>query len=202
MRKSTKYVLASGSPRRRELLKNIVEEYEVIVSDVKENTDRVNPDEIVMDLSAIKAEAVFNDCIKKKLFDSYDQGVVIGADTIVAYNGEILGKPEDEEDARNMLGLLSDRTHQVYTGVTLFVYRDGETKNYSFCESTDVTFTALDKFEINDYVSSGDPLDKAGAYGIQGSFSKHVKEIKGDYYNVVGLPVSRLYRELRDLKLV
>lgn len=202
MKAKTKFILASGSPRRQELLRNITDNFQVIVSDVEENTEKSLPDQVVMELSSIKAKAVFDICIKDDVFQNYDQAVVIGADTIVAYNGEILGKPEDEEDAKNMLLLLSDRTHQVYTGVSLYLFQNNEIKTLSFCESTDVTFLPLDRFEIDDYVKTKDPMDKAGSYGIQGVFSKHIKAIKGDYYNVMGLPVSRLYTELKNLRIL
>lgn len=202
MRKKTKFILASASPRRQELLRNITEDFQVIVSDVEENTVKTVPSEVVEELSAIKAQAVYKKCIEDNIFEGDNQAVVIGADTIVEYEGDILGKPVDEEDAKNMLSMLADRDHHVYTGVTLIIYTNGETKCNTFSICTTVTFSAIDKYEIQEYVASKDPLDKAGSYGIQGIFSKHIKGIQGDYYNVMGLPVNRLYTELKSLNLI
>ena len=122
--------------------------------------------------------------------------VVIGADTIVVYRDEILGKPADKAEAYDMLSMLADRTHQVYTGVALVISKKGRVHTNTFYESTDVTFCPISREDLHAYIETGDPLDKAGAYGIQGSFAIHVKCIHGDYNNVVGLPVSRLYQEL------
>ena len=132
--------------------------------------------------------------------------LVIGADTVVAYGDEILGKPKDEEDARRMLTLLQGNTHSVYTGITLvFIDKSGRTGEYCFFEKTDVTMYPMDEDEINRYIATGEPMDKAGSYGIQGRCAIYIKQIEGDYNNVVGLPVARLYQELRrvgyDLKL-
>ena len=124
---------------------------------------------------------------------------VIGADTIVVYRGEILGKPADKSEAYDMLSLLSDRTHQVYTGVSLIIRKHGKISVRTFYEKTDVTFYPIHKDDLHIYIESGDPLDKAGAYGIQGDFAIHVKEIRGDYNNVVGLPIGRLYQELQQI---
>ena len=127
------------------------------------------------------------------------RSIVIGADTVVAYDGKILGKPADKEDAVHMLSMLSGNTHEVYTGVT-FCYAEGGTeKVHTFYERTAVTFYPMSRDEIANYVASGDPMDKAGAYGIQGSFAAYVKGIEGDYNNVVGLPVGRLYQEIKEL---
>ena len=119
---------------------------------------------------------------------------------IVAYENQILGKPKDEEDARRMLSMLSGKTHSVYTGVTfVFIDKDGRTGEHCFYEKTDVSMYTLAEDEIDRYISSGDPMDKAGSYGIQGRFAIHIKGIQGDYNNVVGLPVARLYQELKKL---
>ena len=169
-----KYILASASPRRKELLELAGFQFEVIPSFIEEKISKtLAPHELVMELALEKANDVFckhgqKDC------------VVIGADTIVVYRDEILGKPADKAEAYDMLSMLADRTHQVYTGVALVISKKGQVHTNTFYESTDVTFC----------------LDKAGAYGIQGSFAIHVKCIHGDYNNVVGLPVSRLYQEL------
>ena len=128
--------------------------------------------------------------------------LVIGADTVVSVKVEekaiILGKPKDEEEAGKMLRMLSGRTHQVYTGVTLFSMEEGKEKTESFHDGTDVEFCELTDEEIWDYIRTKDPMDKAGSYGIQGAFAKHIKGINGDYFNVVGLPVSHLYHALES----
>lgn len=190
-------ILASGSPRRRELLTKIYKDFEVIVSDCDENITETDPEKIVEELSNRKAKAVYDE-IKGEDGDL----LVIGADTIVYYDGEVLGKPEDEEDARAMLSMLSERTHQVYTGVALYIRKNKEEKSVILSDKTDVVFYNIDKYDINDYIKTGSPMDKAGGYGIQDDFAKHVKKIDGDYNNVVGLPVSKLFSELRNQKLV
>lgn len=184
-----KYILASASPRRKELLTKAGFEFEVIPSSVEEKITKTTPSEIVTELASQKAEDVFRrhgqpDC------------VVIGADTIVVYRGEIFGKPADKSEAYDMLSILSDRTHQVYTGVSLIISKKGQVHTRTFYESTDVTFCPICKEDLRTYVESGDPLDKAGAYGIQGAFAIHVKCIRGDFNNVIGLPLCRLYQEL------
>jgi septum formation protein len=176
-----KYILASQSPRRRELLARTGLEFEVIPSDV------------VMELAHQKAENVYG-----KITDLNDY-TVIGSDTIVVYRDEILGKPVDKQEAYDMLSMLADRTHQVYTGVSLIQKKNGEKKTKTFFVQTDVTLYPIDKEDLHRYVESKDPMDKAGAYGIQGNFAIHVKEIKGDYNNVVGLPIGRVYQELKSL---
>lgn len=182
-----KYILASASPRRRELLARTGLEFTVIPSNVKETITESKPSDIVMELSRQKAMDVW-----KHHADTDD--VVIGADTIVVYRDEILGKPADEAEALDMLSMLADRTHQVYTGVTII----RGTKIHTFHECTDVTFYPIYREDLLRYIATGDPLDKAGAYGIQGDFSIHVKCIRGDYNNVVGLPIGRLYQELKE----
>lgn len=194
-----KYILASASPRRRELLTQAGISFEVIPSSVEEKITETVPHDIVMELAFQKAEDVY------QKITSFDAGgaaditediTVIGADTIVVYRGEILGKPADNKEAYDMLSLLADRTHQVYTGVALITRRNGKKSHRTFYEKTDVTFYPVSKEDLHAYVESGDSLDKAGAYGIQGSFAIHVKCINGDYNNVVGLPIGRLYQEL------
>ncbi len=195
----TKIILASASPRRRELLAQIGLEFEVQVSNVEEKAAAHSPGELVEELSRQKAEAVF------ALTDDPAQAVlVIGADTVVALGEEILGKPADEAEAVSMLRRLSGASHQVYTGVTL-LYREagGKTapapvKQKTFHEMTRVQFYPMSRQEIESYAANGEPLDKAGAYGIQGVFARYVQGLEGDYYNVVGLPVGRLYQELKD----
>jgi septum formation protein len=153
------------------------------------------PSDIVMELAYQKALNVYQ---KINLSDC----TVIGSDTIVVYKDEILGKPADKTEAYDMLSMLADRTHQVYTGVSLLVNIGGKLTVKTFFEKTDVTLYPISKEDLHAYVESGDPLDKAGAYGIQGDFAIHIKGINGDYNNVVGLPVGRLYQEMKALSLL
>lgn len=198
MQKDIPIILASASPRRSEIMTQAGFTFNVIPSSVEESILSETPDKIVEDLAFQKANDVYRTI--KKDYAGKDF-IVIGADTIVCYNGEILGKPNDEQEAFDMLKLLSDRTHQVYTGITILYRCDGEKQTYILNEKTDVTFQSINDYEIKEYISTKDCLDKAGAYGIQGPFAKHIKCIKGDYYNVVGLPISRLYMELKKLNI-
>ena len=164
-------------------------DFAVHVSDAKEMIARdTPPHEAVQHLARQKAEAV------ALLFPD---DTVIGADTVVALDGEILGKPRDRQDAARMLRLLSGRTHDVFTGVCLMV----EGKADTFFEHTRVTFYPLTDKEIADYIATGEPMDKAGAYGIQGRGCTLVEKIDGDYFNVVGLPIARLHRKLKEKNL-
>ena len=184
-----KIILASASPRRKEILENMGISIEVLVSDADENTGEVLPEEYVLGLSRLKCVSVVRKYGK-------DDAFVIGADTIVVLDDKILGKPADEQDAFNMLKSLSGRTHTVYTGVTICDTKAMTLR--SFCQKTDVKFYELSDDEIRDYIATGEPMDKAGAYGIQGRGGLLVEGIYGDYYNVVGLPVARLIRLLKD----
>lgn len=180
-------ILASSSPRRKELLENLQFPFEVSSSDVDESFDPVlTPGEIVMELSSRKAKAVSKE---------YPASFVIGADTIVVLEGHVLGKPKDRAEAISMLQKLSGKTHSVFTGVSIVAPE----KEKTFYVKTDVVFWELTDEEIHSYISTGEPFDKAGAYGIQGFGSALVKEIAGDYFAVVGLPVSRTVRELRNV---
>ena len=186
-----RYILASQSPRRRELLARTGLEFDVIPSDVNEKITKEVPSDVVMELAHQKAENVY-----AKITDP-DDYTVIGSDTIVVYRDEILGKPADEAEAFDMLSMLADRTHQVYTGVSIITNENGRCQTNTFFEKTDVTFYPIFREDLLRYIASGDCLDKAGAYGIQGDFAIHIKEIQGDYNNVVGLPIGRVYRELK-----
>lgn len=177
-------VLASKSPRRKELLQYITSDFIIKSADVDETLpDNISPDKAVEYLSRIKAEPFAN-----------DDDIIIGADTVVACDNAILGKPNDINDAKSMLKLLSGREHEVYTGVTII--NKGEVQTFSVC--TKVKFFDLSDKEIDDYIKTGEPMDKAGAYGIQGYGSLLIESICGDYFNVVGLPVSKLNRLLLD----
>lgn len=185
-----KLILASGSPRRRELLEKLNIPFEVIVSDCDETLPEGIPADAAAELLAVrKAKAVA---------DKHPEAVVIGADTTVLLDGEILGKPQDEADCKRMLRALSGRMHEVVTGVAIFW--EGHTA--SFSDTTQVQFYPLADAEIDAYAASGEPYDKAGAYGIQGQGALLVAGIHGDYFNVVGLPISRLARQLKDFKII
>ena len=181
-------ILASGSPRRRELMSQVGLDFTVVTSDADENIKEMEPEDYVRELSSIKAQSVL-----EQYADKDDSVIVIGADTIVYHKGEILTKPKDEEDAFRILKSLEGQIHQVYTGVTICSIH----KNVSFYEKTDVWVYDMTDEEIRDYISTGEPMDKAGAYGIQGKFAAYIKGIEGDYNNVVGLPVARLVHALK-----
>lgn len=186
-------VLASASPRRSELLKQIGLEFRVCVSNAEEVIHHKEPSEVVKELSVQKAAAVYE--LLQGRQEACD--LVIGADTVVACDGKILGKPETKEDAVGMLRLLQGRSHEVYTGVCLIHGRTGERKN--FFEETKVVFCPMTEEEITEYVNTKDCMDKAGSYGIQGFCARYIKGIEGDYNNVVGLPVCRLYQEIKSM---
>ena len=193
-------ILGSASPRRRELLAQIGAEFEVRVSNKEEVYHSNVPEEIVKELALMKAENVAEELAEENPAGAVKSTVVIGADTIVVLDGKILGKPADEADAVQMLSSLQGRRHDVYTGVAVLDYdENGEKRVYNYPVGTAVYVNEMTEEEIRAYVETKDPLDKAGAYGIQGRFAAHIDRIEGDYYNVVGLPVSRVYRTLREL---
>ena len=197
-------ILASASPRRKELLEQIGAEFVICPAKGEEVITETDPSAVVMELSRQKAEEVASGVLtyneQHADLATPQDILVIGADTVVAYENQILGKPKDEEDARRMLTMLSGKIHSVYTGVTfVFIDKEGRTGEDCFFEKTDVCMYPLKEEEIDRYIQSGDPMDKAGSYGIQGRFAIHIKEIRGDYNNVVGLPVARLYQELQKL---
>lgn len=222
-------ILASGSPRRRELLAMLGIPFEVVVSDAEECITSIDPMVVTRELSRQKAEAVAaglmdSDGAKelpavgpagwdgmKELADSPDgagggvagpgrceetEYIIIGADTVVSVDGVILGKPRDREDAGRMILSLQGRSHMVYTGVTILRGRAGRMDAVSFVEGTKVNVAAMGEEEIRTYLDTDEPYDKAGAYGIQGAFARFIEGIEGDYFNVVGLPVHRLYSYL------
>jgi len=182
-----KLVLASESPRRQELIQLLGLRAEIHPSGIAEDVTEADPSLLVQKLAFQKAEDVAKQYPKDYL--------VIGADTVVFFEDRILGKPKNEEDAYRMLSALSGRTHRVYTGVSLHF----QGKKMGFYEKTEVQFVRLTEREIWDYIESKEPMDKAGAYGIQGRFAPFVKGIAGDYYNVMGLPLARLYQALKFL---
>lgn len=178
-------ILASGSPRRSELMKLGGFDFDVIVPDVDESIcDGVFPKDAVMELSARKASAVFDICV--------DADVIVAADTVVSIDNEILGKPKSREEASEMLKKLSGRTHKVFTGVTIIKNGDANT----FFSESSVSFYELAQNEIESYLDTGEYTDKAGSYAIQGRGCVLVKEISGDYYNIVGLPIAEVSRAI------
>ena len=182
-----KIILASASPRRRELLANVGVIFQVCPGNSEERITKEIPEEIVEELSLQKAMAVASK------FDMEDGTIILGADTIVSFDGKILGKPRNEEEAVNTLMMLQGNTHQVYTGVTVMEQRENLSwKTLTFAECTDVSFYPVSEEEIRAYVATGEPMDKAGAYGVQGQGALLVERIDGDFFNVMGLPVEQL----------
>lgn len=210
-----KLVLASGSQRRRELLTMCGYDYEIIVSNADETIDENDPESFVRALSFRKAKEVFD-----RLFAAGRRDfAVIGSDTVVAFQKEgetkpvIIGKPKDAEDAVRILSILSGKTHRVFTGVSVIADIPDENaaaqcsiqekaEIQTECSITEVTFETLSPDEITDYVNSGDPLDKAGSYGIQGPFGMFVREIRGNYFTVIGMPIPVLYKMLKKIGIL
>ncbi len=210
MQTKKRIILGSASPRRRELLEQIGISFEVRVSDKEEVYHSLIPEEIVKELALSKAENVADDLrekqeqVKQISFDKKNNvlldTIVIGADTIVVSDGSILGKPKDEADAVRMIRSLQGRSHKVYTGVAILDYDDeGKRKSVVHAVETEVFVSPMSDEEVREYAATGEPLDKAGAYGIQGRFAAYIERIDGDYYNVVGLPVSYVYRQLKEI---
>lgn len=210
-----KIILASQSPRRQEILSQGGYEYKVCVSSAEEQIppeelENLTPQELVEKLARVKAEDVYRrNCSKNmeksmtdnQAADSVEEITVIGADTVVAVDGCVLGKPKTEDEAKQMLARLSGRTHDVFTGVCI-LWTDSDTQeeihgNTFHCH-TKVTFYPMTEEEIDNYVATGDCMDKAGAYGIQSGAAKYIQGIEGDYLNVVGLPLSKIYHVLRE----
>lgn len=187
-----KFILASNSPRRKEILTQVGIDFEVIPSNIKEVINGRYPEEIVKDLA-----------LKKALDVSYrinEPAIIIGADTVVVQDGKILGKPKDEVDAMRMLRSLQSNTHKVYTGVAIVMKNIGDedrgTKVIQLVEETKVSIGWMNEKQIESYVATKEPMDKAGSYAIQGNFAVYVKKIEGDYFNVVGFPVAAFYQKL------
>lgn len=188
-----KIILASKSPRREYILKLIGFNPIVKVSNCDESKIKeTSPQKLVKILSRLKAQTVVQECEKGD--------VIVAADTVVSIDGIILGKPKDKKDADKMLKEIAGRDHVVYTGVTVAKIGEKKTKYKTFCEKTVVTIDELSQKEIDEYIASGEPMDKAGAYGIQGLFAKHVPKIKGDFFTVMGLPASRVYKTIKEIE--
>lgn len=211
---NVRLVLASASPRRRELLSQIGLEFTVMPSTKEENAKTTEAGALVQELSRQKAVDIWEqlsggqgqnpDADQEQIAEETQEPnlngkrqpelLVIGADTVVCCEGKILGKPHSREAAAEMLTVLQGRSHEVYTGVTLY----SQSETVTFFECTQVEFYPMTEVEISEYIDSKEPMDKAGAYGIQGLGARFVKGIRGDYNNVVGLPVGRLYQELKS----
>lgn len=211
---NVRLVLASASPRRRELLSQIGLEFTVMPSKKEENAKATEAGALVQELSRQKAVDIWEqlsggqgqnpDADQEQISEETQEPnlngkrqpelLVIGADTVVCCEGKILGKPHSREAAAEMLTALQGRSHEVYTGVTLY----SQSETVTFFECTQVEFYPMTEVEISEYIDSKEPMDKAGAYGIQGLGARFVKDIRGDYNNVVGLPVGRLYQELKS----
>ena len=211
---NVRLVLASASPRRRELLSQIGLEFTVMPSTKEENAKTTEAGALVQELSRQKAVDIWEqlsggqgqnpDADQEQIAEETQEPnlngkrqpelLVIGADTVVCCEGKILGKPHSREAAAEMLTALQGRSHEVYTGVTLY----SQSETVTFFECTQVEFYPMTEVEISEYIDSKEPMDKAGAYGIQGLGARVVKGIRGDYNNVVGLPVGRLYQELKS----
>jgi len=207
-------ILASESPRRREIMETMGIEYEVMASNVIEVVTETEPAEMVQALAALKTRNIAEKLeqnietdrettkkIDKKSDNKSDKDIIIiGADTMVFYLEHALGKPKDEADAIRILQLLSGHTHEVYTGVSIIINnRNGDVKNLSFAVCTKVVVHPLSIEQIEDYIATGEPMDKAGAYAIQGKFGIYIKEISGDYYNIVGFPIAKIYETLLNI---
>ena len=211
---NVRLVLASASPRRRELLSQIGLEFTVMPSTKEENAKTTEAGALVQELSRQKAVDIWEqlsggqgqnpDADQEQISEETQEPnlngkrqpelLVIGADTVVCCEGKILGKPHSREAAAEMLTALQGRSHEVYTGETLY----SQSETVTFFECTQVEFYPMTEVEISEYIDSKEPMDKAGAYGIQGLGARFVKGIRGDYNNVVGLPVGRLYQELKS----
>ena len=211
---NVRLVLASASPRRWELLSQIGLEFTVMPSTKEENAKTTEAGALVQELSRQKAVDIWEqlsggqgqnpDTDQEQISEETQEPnlngkrqpelLVIGADTVVCCEGKILGKPHSREAAAEMLTALQGRSHEVYTGVTLY----SQSETVTFFECTQVEFYPMTEVEISEYIDSKEPMDKAGAYGIQGLGARFVKGIRGDYNNVVGLPVGRLYQELKS----
>lgn len=192
----SKIILASGSPRRKELLLQIGIVPEIIVSHVEEKITSDVPAEVVMSLAEQKAVDVAKNMPEGK--------VILGSDTVVAADGKILGKPKSHEEAYEMIRSLVGRSHQVYTGVCIVKKgaADGKDTVVSFYDETDVQVSGMTEAEIREYADSEEPMDKAGAYAVQGFFARYIEGLRGSYANVMGLPVHLVYRKLKELDAI
>lgn len=187
-----KFVLASASPRRKELIGHLRIPFEIITLNVPEESGETEPVKFALEIAALKGTAVFNKLRTERPETSY---FVVSSDTIVCYNGRIYGKPRDRNEAKDYLLSLSGRTHSVYTAVAVKFVHQGQVDEFSFVEESRVTFNNITDALMERYLDTGDSLDKAGAYGIQGPSLTFISRVEGDYANVVGFPLSRFVKE-------
>ncbi len=188
-------ILASASPRRREIMETMGIPYTVITSNVEEVVEETEPSDMVQALARLKTDAV--DKLLSAEHKEYKEVIILGADTMVFYKNHALGKPKDMQDAQKMLRMLSDDVHEVFTGVSIIIIgKDGKREETAFAVCTKVHVQALTTEQIMEYIATGEPMDKAGAYAIQGKFGIFIKAIEGDYYNVVGFPIAKIYDNL------
>ena len=188
MANMNKVILASQSPRRKELLSLIGIEFDAIPADIDEQIDLNN--DLVKEIEKLSYQKAFH------VFKDHKAALVIGSDTIVKINNQVLGKPKSYEQAKDMLEILSGKTHEVVTAVTILVDNKVET----FSSIAKVTFYQLTPQEIDEYIKTNEPMDKAGAYAIQGLGAKFIKAIEGDYYTIMGLPIGELYHRLKKFQ--
>lgn len=192
-----KIYLASKSPRRQELLKTIVNDFEVLESNFDEDKIKnKSPKTLVKLLSEGKCKTVFENLLKE------EEICVIGADTVVCINNKILGKPKDKIDAKKMLKLLSGKTHKVLTGVCIMFTNNGSENKINFVSSSNVKFKELTEEEIENYISTDEPYDKAGAYAMQGNAGKFVEKISGSYHSIIGFPVAQVYSIMKEENII
>ncbi len=191
MKQTLPCILASASPRRKEIISMLGLGFTVDSSEIDEYTDQTEPAEIVKDLAQQKATAVWSRHRDECCF-------ILGSDTVVSIDGKILGKPKNREEAISMLQMLSGRTNTVYTGVCILIQNNNSTESVVFSDSAEVTFMTMSRSEIEWYVDELQPYDKAGAYAVQGPGARFISEIRGDFYTVMGLPVNELYKKLKE----
>ena len=188
-------ILASESPRRKEIMETMGISYHAMAANVNEVTNESEPSEMVQELARLKTNAILQR--PEIQTDVYKDVIIIGADTMVFYQEHALGKPKDEQDAYRMLNLLSNSEHEVITGVSIIIKNKyGFEEQISFSVSTKVVVYPLNSEQIRAYIATREPMDKAGAYAIQGGFGIYIKEIVGDYYNIVGFPIAKIYDTL------
>ncbi len=186
-------ILASESPRRREIMDIMGISYEIKPANVIEEVEETDPSRMVQALASKKVKYIVDN------LETDQDTIIIGADTMVFCHGQALGKPKDKKDAVRMLQLLSGDVHEVYTGVYIIIRKGAEEIPVSFAVSTRVNVQPLTSGQIDDYIESGEPMDKAGAYAIQGRFGIFISSIEGEYNNIVGLPIAHIYRRLWEL---
>lgn len=201
-----KIILASGSPRRKEILTQVGISFDVMVSDCEEITDKEIPEDIVCDLAVKKSTDIARQICEGGIYKNsgHDVLYVVGADTMVYKDDVVMGKPVDGNNAYELINMIQGRSHNVCTGVaiTSVINKNGElciNETYSFSQTSEVFVMPMDESEIYDYLKQSEWADKAGGYAIQGYFAKYIEGIKGDYYNIVGFPINRFVKEMKKI---